>query len=107
MRIHNPNLDPSTAAHNRPEPATRVDRGQSSIVPSGSGARIINGDQATLGSSAVDLTARVLAQPDVRADLVQQFRAQIAGGTYVVAPSNVAEAMLSDPQAGLGTRGNG
>lgn len=107
MRIQHPNPDPSLAAQNRLEDSHRVTAANSSLVPSGSGAHSATGDQATLASSTVGLTAQVMAQPEVRSGLVQQLQAQIANGTYVVDPSRVAEAMLADPQTGLGTKGNG
>ncbi|MGH9488532.1 MAG: flagellar biosynthesis anti-sigma factor FlgM [Terriglobales bacterium] len=107
MRIQNPNLDPSLAAQQRPEEAHRITPAHNSVVPSGSGATSTSGDQAKLGSSTVELTAKALAQPEVRQEQVQQLRAQITGGTYVVNTSQIAEAMLNDPQTGMGTRGDG
>ncbi|MGH9475175.1 MAG: flagellar biosynthesis anti-sigma factor FlgM [Terriglobales bacterium] len=107
MRINNPSLDPSLAAQNRPENTNRVTTANSSLVSSGSGAHQVTGDQATLASSAVQLTALAMAQPEVRSGLVQQLRAQVASGSYAVDPTNVAEAMLADPQTGLGTSGHG
>lgn len=107
MRINTQNLDASLAAQNRPDSTGRVTKANSSHLASGSGAAVTSGDQATLGSSTVGLTAQVLAQPPVRSDLVQQLRAQIANGTYTVDPTQVAEAMLNDPQTSMGPRGNG
>lgn len=105
--IHNPNLDPSTATQGLSENSARVHTGRKPVVPTGSGASATSGDQARLGASAVGLTAQAMTQPEVRSELVQHFRAQIAGGQYVVDASQVADAMLSDPQAGLGKPGNG
>ncbi|HEY8056682.1 MAG TPA: flagellar biosynthesis anti-sigma factor FlgM [Terriglobales bacterium] len=105
--IHNPHLDPSTATQGLSETATRVHTGKKSVVPTGNGATAVSSDQARLGASAVGLTAQAMAQPEVRSELVQHFRAQIASGQYVVDASRVADAMLTDPQAGLGNKGNG
>lgn len=105
--IHNPNLDPSTATQGLSENATRVHTGKKSVVPTGTGASATSSDQARLGASAVGLTAQAMAQPEVRSELVQHFRAQIAAGQYVVDASRVADAMLADPQAGLGNKGHG
>ncbi|MGH9413812.1 MAG: flagellar biosynthesis anti-sigma factor FlgM [Terriglobales bacterium] len=84
----------------------RITKAKSSPLTSGSGATVSTGDQTTLGSSAVELTATAMAQPDTRTDLVQKLRSQIADGSYAVDPAQVADAMLADPQA-LGPRGNG
>jgi len=64
-------------------------------------------DQATLGASVVTLTRGALAGPDVRADLVAHYRAQIAQGSYHVAAPDLADAMLADTQTGLGTGDGG
>lgn len=86
--------------------ASRIGTGNTNSVPNGAGGRT-TGDQATLGSSAVSLTARALQTPEVRTELVTQFRAQIANGTYAVDASQVAGAMLSDPLTGMGNGGRG
>jgi flagellar biosynthesis anti-sigma factor FlgM len=88
------------------EGTNRVGTGNPSSVPSGAGMNQ-TGDQATLGSSAVHLTQRALQSPEIRSELVAQFRAQIGNGTYTVDASKVAAAMLSDPQTGLGNGGRG
>lgn len=67
-----------------------------------SGGVSVNLDGATLGSSSVALTAQAMNQPDVRSQLVEHFRSQIAAGTYQVSATQVADAMLSDPLTGLG-----
>lgn len=104
MRIPNPSVTNNGVV---PTPNTdstqRLGNANShASTPAGSSAAVTGSDQATLGASAVNLTAGALQQPEVRADVVAHFRAQIAGGTYTVNPSDVAEAMLSDPLTGLG-----
>ncbi len=104
MRIPNQGLtNESVAPTPSAEGSNRVGQASShASTPAGSNLAGTNGDQATLGASAVQLTATALQQPDVRSELVSHLRAQIAGGTYTVNASQVAEAMLSDPLAGLG-----
>lgn len=103
MRIINPaptnnrDLAPTTL----PGAPDRI--GPNSTTSTGGGASLASSDQATLGASAVSLTASALNQPDVRAGLVNHFRAQISAGTYIVNANAVAGAMLDDPQTGLGT----
>ncbi|MGH9416172.1 MAG: flagellar biosynthesis anti-sigma factor FlgM [Terriglobales bacterium] len=102
MRIINP-----TPTNNRdlaPMTSTGApDRiGPNSTTSTGGGSSLNAGDQATLGSSTVSLTASALGQPEVRTDLVNQFRAQLNAGSYTVNSDAVAGAMLSDPQTGLG-----
>jgi flagellar biosynthesis anti-sigma factor FlgM len=107
VRIHDTGITPKPI---EPSPlgegASRVGTGNASSVPSGAGVHQ-TGDQATLGSSSVNLTQRALQSPEIRSELVAQFRAQILNGTYAVDANNVAAAMLSDPQTGLGNGGRG
>ncbi len=107
MRINDTGMTPKPI---EPSPlgegAHRVGTGNASSVPSGAGVNK-TGDQATLGSSSVNLTARALQSPEIRSELVAQFRTQIANGAYAVDASQVAGAMLSDPLTGLGNGGRG
>lgn len=104
MRIPNQSVtDNSLVPTPSSESSNRVGQAQAHASTSvGSPLAVTGGDQATLGASAVNLTATALQQPDVRSELVSRLRAQIAGGTYTVNASKVAEAMLSDPLTGLG-----
>ncbi len=107
MRIQDTGITPKPI---EPSPlgegANRVGAAHPSSVPSGAGVNA-TGDQATLGSSAVNLTARALQSPEIRSELVAQFRAQIANGSYAVDASQVAGAMQSDPLTGMGNGGRG
>ena len=58
-------------------------------------------DQLSLGASAVGLSARALAQPDVRGDVVAHFRGQIAAGAYQPNAAQTAGRMLADPLTDL------
>ncbi|MGH9467401.1 MAG: flagellar biosynthesis anti-sigma factor FlgM [Terriglobales bacterium] len=107
MKILDPNLDPSWAAQQRSQGSSPVASTRTSVPPSGSGNTVSSSDATRLGSSVVGLTAQALAQPETRSEMVSQLRAQIAGGNYVVQATAVADAMLADPQTGLGTLGHG
>ena len=106
MRIHHPPVNPADQTTNVQSANVGRASNASASVP-GTGSNPVSGDQAKLGASSVALTASALGQPELRADLVAQFRAQIASGTYTVDPSQVADSMLQDPLTGLGNRERG
>lgn len=56
-------------------------------------------DEAKLSSSSSSisaLSARAMAEPDVRADRVNSLRAAVEDGSYSVEPHKIANAMLRD-----------
>lgn len=88
---------------NTPSPASaRGGRaGQSGTAAGGGQVSAHASDQPALGASLVGLTARALAQPEVRGDVVAHFRGQIATGAYQPDAVQTASRMLADPLTDL------
>ena len=83
-----------------PASARRGTAGAAAAAGSGSLSAYAS-DQPALGASLVGLTARALAQPDMRGDVVAHFQGQIAAGAYQPDPAQIASRMLADPLTDL------
>ncbi|HVB40288.1 MAG TPA: flagellar biosynthesis anti-sigma factor FlgM [Terriglobales bacterium] len=99
MKITNTPINPTVVTTPSPASARRGAAGASGTTVAAGGDQ--SRDQLSLGASAVGLTARVLAQPDVRGALVAHFRGQIAAGAYQPDAAQTAGRMLADPLTGL------
>jgi flagellar biosynthesis anti-sigma factor FlgM len=91
MVVHDRSNYPSTLQNPASEAPSRLRTDGQSIARGGSAVPINDSSEF---SSPAQLVQQALQLPDIRHDRVASLQQQIAGGTYQIAPQDVAEAML-------------
>ncbi len=59
------------------------------------GAKVPAATSVSVSSSASSLSKSIESQPDIRVDLVNRLKAEIANGTYKPSPDLIAAAMVN------------